>query len=59
MMSDRQRREAIGRMLHLISVAASFYALQAKNERNEMWVKALPEMQDLLLRYESLLDVKD
>lgn len=57
MVSDRQRREAISRMLHQISVAASFYALQAKNERNEMLVAALPEMRALLLRYESLLEV--
>ena len=59
MMSDKEQRKAIGRMLYLISAAARYYALQAKNEQNEVLVNALPEMRELLREYESLIGAKD
>ncbi len=59
MMSNKERLEAIGRMLYLISAAARYYSLQAKNQQNEVLALALPEMRDLLREYESLIDVKD
>jgi len=43
-------------MLHLISTAARYYSLQAKNkQQDEVLAQALPEMRGLLLEYESLL----
>jgi hypothetical protein len=58
MMSDKEQRKAIGRMLYLISTAARYYALQAKNEQNDVLVNALPEMRELLHEYESLIGAK-
>ena len=58
MMSDRERRAAIGRMLYVISAAARYYSLQAKNDQNEMLAQALPEMRELLVQYEALLEVE-
>ena len=56
MIDDQQRRQAISRMLHLISTAARYYSLQAKNkQQDEVLAQALPEMRGLLLEYESLL----
>jgi hypothetical protein len=56
MISDKERLEAIGRMLFVISAAALYYSLQAKNKQNEVLVRALPEMRELLLQYESLVE---
>ena len=58
MMSDSERRAAIGRMLYVISAAARYYSLQAKNEQNEMLAQALPEMRELFVQYEALLEVE-
>lgn len=58
-MSNKERLEAIGRMLYLISAAARYYSLQAKNQRNEVLAQALPEMRDLLREYESLIEAND
>lgn len=55
MMSEKEQRSAIVRMLHLISTAARYYSLQAKNGQNEVLANALPEMLKLLREYESLI----
>ena len=59
MLSDKERREAIGRMLSLISDTANYYSLQAANEGSDTLTRALPEMRDLLLQYESLIGLNN
>lgn len=58
-MSKKEQLEAIGRMLYLISAAARYYSLQAKNQRSDVLAQALPEMRQLLREYESLAAAKD
>jgi hypothetical protein len=54
MMSKKERLEAIGRMLYLISAAARYYSLQARNQQSDVLAHALPEMRQLLREYETL-----
>jgi len=58
-MSNKERLQAIGRMLYVISAAARYYSLQAKNQQSEVLARALPEMRDLLREYESLVEAQD
>jgi hypothetical protein len=53
--SEKEQRKAIARMLYLISAAARYYSLVAKNEQNELLANALPEMRKLLLEYSALV----
>ena len=59
MMSEKEQRTAIARMLYVISATARFYSLQAKNDQNEELANALPEMRRLLLEYENLIGVRE
>jgi hypothetical protein len=52
---QRERREAIARMLTRLSHAASFYALQVKHEHLEVIPESLSEMTGLLSDYEKLI----
>ena len=59
MMSEKEQRTAIARMLYVISATARFYSSQAKNDQNQELANALPEMRRLLHEYENLIGVKD
>jgi hypothetical protein len=59
MMSEKEQRTAIARMLYVISSTARFYSLQAKNDQNQELTNALPEMRRLLHEYENLIGMKE
>ena len=60
MMSDKEQRKAIGRMLYLISAAARVLCVASeKRTKWRCWLRFTGDMRELLREYESLIGAKD